>query len=416
MISRLLFASALLISVQACHSVEKARDLSSLPPEEIHHIADSLAHAFVLVDTHVDLPYRLNHDKFVAEGDDLQIAVSTTEGDFDYMRSKKGGLDAPFMSIYIPSEYQQKSDMGKSLADSLINMVEGIAKALPDKFALARTPSDIAQNTAEGKISLPMGMENGAPIGNDPANVKYFYDRGVRYITLTHGKDNQICDSSYDSTSTWKGLSPFGEKVVAEMNRIGVMVDVSHISDSAFYDVMRIAKAPVIASHSSCRYFTPGFERNMSDDMIRLLGKNGGVIQISFGASFLDSVARKNAKLVDSIQAILVSKHLMSRDDAAKPVIEQFSKNPVELYSDVSRVADHIDHVVSLVGIDHVGFGSDFDGVEDSLPLGLKDVSAYPNLIAELLRRGYSDQDLEKICGGNLLRVWNKVIEQSRRM
>jgi membrane dipeptidase len=150
--------------------------------------------------------------------------------------------------------------------------------------------------------------------------------------------------------------------------------------------------------------------------MIRLLGKNGGVIQISFGASFLDSVARKNAKLVDSIQAILVSKHLMSRDDAAKPVIEQFSKNPVELYSDVSRVADHIDHVVSLVGIDHVGFGSDFDGVEDSLPLGLKDVSAYPNLIAELLRRGYSDQDLEKICGGNLLRVWNKVIEQSRRM
>lgn len=410
---KLLFSCILIVFVAACHSVDKARDLSSLPPGEIQFIADSLAHAFILVDTHVDLPYRLSHEKFLPQGDDLLIPISTTEGDFDYTRAKKGGLDAPFMSIYIPSEYQQKADMGKSLADSLINMVEGIATALPDNFALARTPSDIDRNMREGKISLPMGMENGAPIGNDLANVKYFYDRGIRYITLTHGKDNQICDSSYDSTSTWKGLSPFGEKIVEEMNKTGVMVDVSHISDSAFYDVMRIAKAPVIASHSSCRYFTPGFERNMSDDMIKLLGKNGGVIQISFGASFLDSVARKNARLVDSIQAILVPKHLNSRDEAARPVIAQFTENPVELYSDVSRVADHIDHVVSLVGIDHVGIGSDFDGVEDSLPLGLKDVSAYPNLIGELLKRGYSYQDIEKICGGNLLRVWTKVIDLS---
>lgn len=413
---KLLFFCFLLVILAACHSIDKTRDLSSLPPREIQRIADSLANTFILVDTHVDLPYRLNHEKFVPEGDDLQIPISTTEGDFDYTRAKKGGLDAPFMSIYIPSEYQQKTGMGKSLADSLINMVEGIAKALPDKFALARTPSDIERNTRDGKISLPMGMENGAPIGNDPANVKYFYDRGIRYITLTHGKDNQICDSSYDSTSTWRGLSPFGEKVVEEMNRTGIMVDVSHISDSAFYDVMRIAKAPVIASHSSCRYFTPGFERNMSDDMIKLLGKNGGVIQINFGASFLDSVARKNSKLVDSLEAILVSKHLTSRDEAARPVIEQFTENQGEFYSDVSRVADHIDHVVSLIGIDHVGIGSDFDGVGDSLPLGLKDVSAYPNLIAELLKRGYSYGDVEKICGRNLLRVWTEVIELSEKM
>lgn len=413
---KLLCPCLLIVLLAGCQSVEKTRDLSSLPPEEIQHIADSLAHAYVLIDTHVDLPYRLNHDHFVPQGDDLKIPVSSGEGDFDYVRAKKGGLDAPFMSIYIPSENQKKPGNGKALADSLINMIEGIAKAIPDKFALALTPADIERNSREGKISLPMGMENGAPIGNDLANVGYFHDRGIRYITLTHGKDNQICDSSYDSTSTWNGLSPFGEEVVREMNKTGIMVDVSHISDSAFYDVIKVAKAPVIASHSSCRYFTPGFERNMTDDMIRALAKNGGVIQINFGASFLDSVARHNSKMVDSLEHTLVAMKLNSRDSAAKPIISKFTANPKEYYSDVSRVADHIDHVVQLVGIDHVGIGSDFDGVGDSLPLGLKDVSAYPNLIAELLKRGYSPGDIEKICGKNLLRVWSKVIELSEKM
>jgi membrane dipeptidase len=305
--------------------------------------------------------------------------------------------------------------MGKSVADDLIDMVEGIARELPDKFALARTPDDIRANTATGKISLPMGMENGAPVGNDLSNVKHFYDRGIRYITLTHGKDNQICDSSYDSTATWNGLSPFGAKVVAEMNRLGIMVDISHVSDSAFYDVMSTTKAPVIASHSSCRYFTPGFKRNMSDDMIKALARNGGVIQINFGASFLDSVARQNESLRDSLENLLTSRNLTSKDSAAQPLIEQFGKEHRELYSDVSRVADHIDHVVKLAGVDHVGIGSDFDGVGDSLPLGLKDVSAYPNLIAELLRRGYSVEDIEKICYKNVFRVWNRVISMSEK-
>lgn len=413
---KLLYPCLLIVFLSACQSVEKTRDFSTLPPDEIRRIADSLAHAYILVDTHVDLPYRLNHDHFVAEGEDLKIPVSTTEGDFDFQRAKKGGLDAPFMSIYIPSEYQQHPDNGRGLADSLIAMVEGVAKAIPDKFALARTPADIEKNSREGKISLPMGMENGAPLGNDLANVAYFHDHGIRYITLTHGKDNQICDSSYDSTATWNGLSPFGEQVVREMNRAGIMVDVSHISDSAFYDVIKVTKAPVIASHSSCRYFTPGFERNMTDDMIRMLAKNGGVIQINFGASFLDSVARQNSKMLDSLEATLEAMKLTSRDSAAQAIIRQFTSNPKEFYSDVARVADHIDHVVKLVGVDHVGIGSDFDGVGDSLPLGLKDVSAYPNLIAELLKRGYSPGDIEKICSKNLFRVWNKVIELSEKM
>ncbi|HYC83667.1 MAG TPA: membrane dipeptidase, partial [Chryseosolibacter sp.] len=232
-----------------------------------------------------------------------------------------------------------------------------------------------------------------------------------RYVTLTHAKDNQICDSSYDTTHTWNGLSPFGEKVVAEMNRVGIMVDISHVSDSAFYDVLRLTNVPVIASHSSCRHFTPGFERNMADDMIRALAKNGGVIQINFGANFLDSVARKNDTLRDSLETILKEKNLTSADAEAQPIIAQFGKAHRELFSDVERVADHIDHVVRLVGVDHVGIGSDFDGVGDSLPLGLKDVSTYPNLIAVLLKRGYSPEDIEKICSKNVFRVWNKVIE-----
>ncbi len=399
---------AIACSFGAC---QKADRPVALPGEEdITRVADSLAQTFIIVDGHVDLPYRLGIKNFRLEREYLGIPVSTPEGDFDYVRAKKGGLDAPFMSIYIPAVQQRNPDMGKKLADNLINMIEGITHELSDKFALARTPDDIVRNSAEGKISLPLGMENGAPLGRDLANVKYFYDRGIRYITLTHSRDNQICDSSYDTTATWNGLSPFGEQVVAEMNRLGIMVDISHVSDSAFYDVMKIAKAPAIASHSSCRAFTPGFERNMSDDMIRALAKNEGVIQINFGASFLDSTARQNLSLRDSLQSILKAKNLTSRDSAAQPIIAQFGKEHRELFSDVARVADHIDHVVKLVGIDYVGIGSDFDGVGDSLPLGLKDVSAYPNLIAELLRRGYSHEHIEKICYKNLFRVWNAVI------
>lgn len=379
--------------------------------DQLRARAVALADKFILADTHVDLPYRLKIKNFRLEKEYMGIPVSTDEGDFDYVRAKKGGLDAPFMSIYIPSVNQQLPDKGKALADSLIAMIEGIVSAHPDKFALAGSPGEIEKNSGEGKISLPLGMENGAPIGDKVENVKYFHDKGIRYVTLTHGKDNQICDSSYDTLNTWNGLSPFGEKVVAEMNRVGMMVDISHVSDSTFFDVIRLSKAPVIASHSSCRYFTPGFQRNMSDDMIRELGRNGGVIQINFGASFLDSLARVNSKVLDSLEKILIEKGLTSRDSAAQPLIDQFAKNHADLYSDVERVADHIDHVVKLIGIDHVGIGSDFDGVGDSLPLGLKDVSDYPNLFYVLLKRGYSDEDIEKICSKNIFRVWNKVIE-----
>lgn len=407
--NRLTYLFYFILVLIACQSKETQPSSAALPDDRLKAIADSLAQTYMIVDGHVDLPYRLQIKKFRLEKKYIGIPVSSQEGDFDYVRAKRGGLDAPFMSIYIPARYQQTGG-AKQLADSLINMVQGIIGAHPDKFAEGRSPQQVETNTKEGKISLPFGMENGAAIENDIQNVKHFFDRGVRYITLTHSKDNLICDSSYDTTKTWNGLSPFGEKVVKEMNKTGVMVDVSHVSDSAFYDVMRITHVPVIASHSSCRHFTPGFQRNMSDDMLKALGKNDGVIMINFGATFIDSVAKKNEPLRDSLEKILVSKGLTSRDSAARNIMDQFAKNHKDLFSDVERVADHIDHAVRLAGIDHVGLGSDFDGVGDSLPAGLKDVSQYPNLIFVLLKRGYSFEDIEKICSKNLFRVWNKVI------
>ena len=384
---------------------------SALSDEQLRAMSDKLAHQYIITDGHVDLPYRLKVKNFRLEREYLDIPVQTAEGDFDYVRAKKGGLSAPFMSIYIPS-YYQKTGKEKVLADSLIDMIKGIIAAHPDKFAAGDTPEMVDQNFKKGLISFPMGMENGAPLLT-LKDIQYFYNRGIRYVTLTHGKDNLICDSSYDTAETWKGLSPYGRKVVKEMNRVGMMVDISHVSDKSFYQVMKLSKKPCIASHSSCRAFTPGFKRNMSDDMIKALGKNGGVIQINFGTSFLDEKARLD---IDEKQKmlgkILKAKNLKSDDKEAEPVIKEFQKEHPILLADVETVANHIDHVRKLVGIDHIGIGSDFDGVGDTLPTGLKDVSQYPNLIYALLKRGYTDEDIAKICYQNVWRVWKKVQEK----
>jgi len=371
--------------------------------------ANELAHKFIITDGHVDLPYRLKVRNFRLEKEFLGIPIETDEGDFDYVRAKKGGLDAPFMSIYIPANYQVDGG-AKLLADSLITMIEYITKAHPSKFQICHNVAHAHDLFEKGIIALPMGMENGAGIEDKLENIEYFKRRGISYITLTHSKDNLICDSSYDTTGTYNGLSDYGRKVVAEMNKQGVMVDISHVSDSTFYQVMEITKAPAIASHSSVRKYTPGFERNMNVDMIKRLGENGGVIQINFGSTFLDGeIAKKRNAQRDQLMEILGEKGLSYRDDAAKPIIEKFAKDNPSLYSDVEKVADHIDVVVEVAGINHVGLGSDYDGVGDSLPTGLKDVSQYPNLIAELLKRGYSEEDIEKICYKNVFRVWSQV-------
>ncbi len=374
--------------------------------EKLRLLADKLAHRYIITDGHVDLPYRLKVKNFRLSKEFIGIPIETKDGDFDYMRAKKGGLDAPFMSIYVPSSYQE-SGGAKMLADSLIDMVYSIAQAHPDKFAVAVSPKQVSYNFRKGIISLPLGMENGAPIESDLKNIAYFHQRGIRYITLTHATDNFICDSSYDTTRTWNGLSPMGREVVREMNRVGIMVDISHVSDSAFYQTLAITSVPVIASHSSMRKFTPGFERNMNDDMLRALARNNGVVMINFGSTFLDSKIsdyenEMRAKLSERLEA----QQLQWRDEAAKPIIEAFQKEHPKLYADVELVADHIDHARQVAGIRHIGLGSDYDGVGDSLPTGLKDVSQYPNLIYVLLRRGYSKKDIARICYQNMWRVW----------
>jgi len=241
-------------------------------------------------------------------------------------------------------------------------------------------------------------------------NLRYFYSRGIRYITLTHSKNNHICDSSFDTERKWYGLSPFGKEVVAEMNRLGMMIDVSHVSDSTFYQVIRLSKAPVIASHSSCRFFTPGWERNMSDEMIFLLAKNGGVIQINFGSMFLNSeLQKKGDETRAAINKYFEEHQLKPSDSVAVDYARKYHDEHPTGYADIKDVVEHINHVVQLVGVDYVGLGSDFDGVGDSLPTGLKDVSYYPNLIYKLLKKGYSEEDVRKICGENLLRVWSQV-------
>tara|TARA_R110002049_G_scaffold72099_8_gene186052 strand:+ start:2594 stop:3844 length:1251 start_codon:yes stop_codon:yes gene_type:complete len=398
--------AVIFVSCSSSSSEEQYLDLSD---EERLVLAKKIAHNTIMVDGHVDLPYRMRIGGFSLQKEILNVAERTEGGNFDYPRSKEGGLDAPFMSIYIPSRYQE-SGGAKVLADSLIRMTKGIATTWPDKFAMAYSPQDIQRNFEMGKISLPLGMENGAPIEADIGNVEYFYNQGIRYITLTHGKDNLIGDSSYDTTYTHGGLSEFGVKVVNEMNRLGVIVDISHVSDDTFYDVMEISKAPVIASHSSVRHFTPGFERNMNDDMISKLGEKGGVIMINFGGDFIDETfGEKSSKVNEHIVNWLADNNRKRSDPEAIAYIEKYvlENNP---FPSVGKVADHIDHVLNLVGVDHIGLGSDFDGVGDTLPTGLKDVSMYPNLIAELLKRGYSKEDIEKICYKNIFRVWNEVI------
>lgn len=364
--------------------------------------AKRIAKSYILVDGHIDVPYRLHE-----EWED--VTKATAKGDFDYPRAKAGGLNAPFMSIYVPATLDDSSE-STVLAHNLIDNVEAIVHRAPDKFAIAKSVADVENHFKQGLISLPMGMENGSPIQGDLNNLRIFHERGIRYITLAHSQANHISDSSYDLRRKWKGLSPFGKKLVLEMNNVGMMIDISHVSDAAFYQTIEISKAPVIASHSSLRSFTPGFERNMDDDMIKALAKNGGVVMINFGSTFVDSVARSWRETMTK-KRDAAEKQFGKESDKLQGFEKRYRVESPFPFADVNTVADHIQHVVDLVGIEHVGIGSDYDGVGDSLPRGLKDVSTYPNLVQALLDRNFSEEDIAKVLGGNLIRVWKKVEE-----
>ncbi|MCC6903288.1 MAG: dipeptidase [Polyangiaceae bacterium] len=398
------------VSVRAAASPSAApsAEPAPAPPVDLDAKAKELAQRFIILDGHIDVPHRLWSSRDKAGKLTEDVTMRTEKGDFDFPRARAGGLDAPFMSIYVPAKLEGGG--AKKRADQLIDLVEGIARKAPDQARIARTVAEVRENSKQGKLSLLLGMENGSPIEKKLDNVRHFHGRGVRYITLAHSKDNHLSDSSYDERHTHQGLSPFGEKVVAEMNRLGVMVDVSHLSDDAFWDVLGASKVPVIASHSSCRHFTPGWPRNMSDEMIAALAKKGGVIQINFGSGFIDAKIQKAESQRWKARAALLAKHkLDSSDPKAKPLLDEFEKKSPPMFATVEQVADHIDHVRKLAGVDHVGLGSDFDGVGDSLPTGLKDVSAYPGLLKVLLERGYTEAEIEKICAGNVLRVWEAV-------
>ncbi len=372
---------------------------ANLTAGEASEKAKQLALSNIIVDTHIDVPFRLEmHWEDMSEG--------TDGGDFDYPRAVAGGLNAPFMSIFIPASYEE-SGGGDELANHLIDYVEAMAGRAPDKFQLAYTVADVEKAFANKRIALPMGMENGTPIGGSFEKLQHFYDRGIRYITLAHSESNHISDSSYSEKRQWNGLSPFGKKLIPEMNRLGIMVDISHVSDEAFYQALEISKAPIIASHSSLRKFTPGFERNMNDDMLKALAKQGGVIQINFSSLFITEKANNWKKALDKV---MEHQEFDTPDKEMAFFMEYTQKKPVP-FATLSQLLDHFDHVKNLVGINHLGIGSDFDGTGDSLPENLKNVSAYPNLIQGLLDRGYSEDDIAKITHGNIFRVWKEVEE-----
>ena len=350
--------------------VMKARKLMDKKRErdKINDLAQELAQEMIIIDTHLDTPIQLYMQQ--SKNGFYEDITKASSLHFDFDRAVSGGLNVPFFVIFTPPSAEEKGTAFE-MAKDLIKILEDIMNKHPSKFRLVKSPEEITNE--KGVMQVVYGMENGAPIENKLSNIKVFSDMGINYITLAHSKSNHISDSSYDSNKNWGGLSPFGRKVVAEMNKQGVMIDISHVSDAAFYEVLKLTKTPVIASHSSLRHFVPGFERNVSDDMLRELAKNEGVIQICFGSEF----------------------------------IAEKKKYP-NLVVTVKDVADHIDRVKKLVGIDHVGIGSDYDGWRN-FPVGLEDTSTYPNLIKELLNRNYTKEEIEKIFGGNLLRVWREV-------
>ncbi|NSW94518.1 MAG: membrane dipeptidase [Bacteroidales bacterium] len=375
--------------------------------ERLLRIADRIHEKIITVDSHCDTPIEMYRSGF-------DPGERHDEGCVDFPRMKEGGLDGEFFAVYIGQGPRDDSSGYKAHAEAL-----EIFKVISDNInknseiaGLALSFSDAVRLKKEGKRAVFIGMENGYPVGKDISRIKQYYDLGARYITLSHSKNNDICDSSTDPAGPeHNGISEFGSKVIEEMNRLGIMIDVSHISDKSFYDVIEKTKAPVIASHSSCRALCES-PRNLTDDMLLALKENGGVIQICILSSYLKT-PEPNPRL-DSELGELKSRYgdyskLSEEQKKAMRAEYREIKKKYEKLATIKDVVDHIDHVVQVIGIDHVGIGTDFDGgggVE-----GCTSVAGMKNITVELLRRGYSRQEIEKIWGGNLFRVMKKVEE-----
>jgi len=393
--SFLLFCSLWIVPARADEIAERARKL---------HFSS------IVLDTHDDTTQR-----FFSK--DFDIAKRNADGSIDIPRMREGGMNAIFFSIWIDGRVMGPPAIQKAL-DQIDAVHENVRRNSKD-MVFCRTADDVRRAHAQGKIAALMGVEGGHMIGNDIRMVRIFGDLGVRYMTLSHFYNDEWADSSTDKPAH-NGLTDYGKDIVREMNRQGIMVDISHVSDKTFYDALEVSKSPLMASHSSCRALC-NHVRDMSDDMIKALAAKGGVIQINYEVSFIDQ-AYKDAsdKLSGGVVAIFDQLKKECGDDEAcmgKKMNEMHDKAVADgklPHVSWERIIDHIDHAVKLVGADHVGLGSDFDGA--SMPEGMEDASKLPKITEALMRRGYKDEDIRKILGGNLLRVMEQNEKVSREL
>ncbi|HSV32593.1 MAG TPA: dipeptidase [Pyrinomonadaceae bacterium] len=366
----------------------------------------------IVVDMHADTAQRL-----VDENVDLNQKLG--DGHLDTERAKEGGLDAQFFSIWVePELFGLGGPTAMERADKQIAAVRALSEKHPENWENATTAADVRRITSSGKLAALMGLEGGYAIDQRIENVGRYYQMGVRYMSPAWSVSLSWAGSSGDEIGKTRGLNDFGRQVVHEMNRLGMMVDVSHVSDRTFWDIVNTSTRPVIATHSACRAIT-NVPRNLTDDMIRALAKTGGVVNVIFYPEHIEPGWSEKKKKVDAEIAGLV--RLASEQETGDAAHKKLARDRVRTVEyarrlppvTVARIADHIDHIVRLAGVDHVGIGSDFDGVQ-AVPADLKSVSELPNLTAELLRRGYSESDVDKILGGNMLRVMEEVQAVSR--
>jgi len=365
----------------------------------------------IVIDTHDDTTQRLFFDKH------FDIAKRNSDGNIDIPRMREGGLDALFFSIWVPSTVTGPPAVRRALG--LIDAVREAVRTHPNDLVLATTAADIRRAKAEHKIAALMGVEGGHMIDDDLGVLRDFAALGVRYMTLTHFNNNDWADSSTDKPAH-NGLTDFGRDVVREMNRAGMIVDISHVADKTFYDAIAVSQAPVIASHSSARAISHHV-RNMTDEMMRALARNGGVVQINYEVSFLSEDYRvASEKQGGDVVAQLTAMTKKCGGDEACSTLETARVNRDAMTNGAlprvswELIVDHIDHAVKVAGIDHVGLGSDFDGA--TMPIGMEDASQLPKITDALIKKGYSDADIEKILGGNTLRVMEQVEATAARL
>lgn len=399
------------LTVSLIVSCNKSSNKSvAISEEQLIQKALDIHNRVLTLDTHADTPLRMIQPGFdMSERHDPRETGSKV----DYPRMIEGGLDAIFFAAFVAQDI--RDDDGHSRAKNLcLQMIDSIVTSTErnsDLVGLALNPEDAYSLENEGKRAIYMGIENGYPVGNDLSNIALFFERGIRYITLVHSSNNDLADSATDPNgSEHGGLSDFGSEVVKEMNRLGIMVDVSHGNDSLFYDAISLSKAPIIASHSNARAVT-NHDRNMSDEMLKLIAKNGGVVQLTMLADYLREVPPN----IERDSAIAALRANMKQFDEMTQEEQRLARNAYQeinvqyptAAATVEHVADHIDHIIKIAGIDHVGIGCDFDGgggIE-----GVFDASEVMNITIELVRRGYNENQIEKIWGGNLIRVFKEV-------